>query len=135
MVLNRTEVIEIVNNLKLPIDKYVITSGSAMVLHNLREMTNDVDITVNSDLFEQFVEKGYEVKYHKINDIKSCTLIDLSDEIQLICIDEIPNKYVTIVDGIPTQTIEHLLEFKLGLNREKDQSDINILKKYLGDVL
>ena len=133
--LNRTEVIEIVNNLKLPIGKYVITSGSAIVLHNLREMTNDVDITVDSNLFEQFVEKGYEVKCHKINDIKSCTLIDLSDEIQLICIDEIPNKYVTMVDGIPTQTIEYLLEFKLGLNREKDQSDIKILKKYLGDVL
>ena len=133
--LKREDVVRIIKELNLPTDKFVVTSGSAMVLHNLREMTNDVDITVNSDLFEQFVEKGYEVKYHKINDIKSCTLIDLSDEIQLICIDEIPNKYVTIVDGIPTQTIEHLLEFKLGLNREKDQSDINILKKYLGDVL
>lgn len=133
--LNREEVLRIINDLNLPKDKYVVTSGSAMVLHCLREKTNDVDITVNSELFEQFVEKGYEVKYHKINDEKTCTLIDLTEEIQLIHINEIPNEYVIIVEGIPTQTIEHLLEFKLGLNREKDQSDIKILKEYLGDVL
>lgn len=129
--LKREDVVRIIKELNLPTDKFVVTSGSAMVLHNLRKLTNDVDITVNKELFEIFENKGYCVKYHKINDIKTCTLIDLTDEIQLIKAEEIPEKYVIYIDGIPTQTIEHLLEFKLGLNREKDQNDINVLKKYL----
>ena len=129
--LNREDVIRIVNELNLPKDKYVITSGSAMVLHGLRKETNDVDITVNKELFEYFEDRGYYVKYYPINENKTCILIDLTYDVQLIKVDEIPPKYVTIVDGIPTQTIEHLLEFKLGLNRDKDQNDIKVLKKYL----
>ena len=50
--LSREDVIRIVNDLNLPKDKYVVTSGSAMVLHGLREKTNDVDITVNKEQFE-----------------------------------------------------------------------------------
>ena len=129
--LNREDVIRIINELKLPKDKYVITSGSAMVLHGLRKETNDVDITVNKELFEYFEDRGYYVKYYPINENKTCILIDLTYDVQLIKVDEIPPEYVTIVDGIPTQTIEHLLEFKLGLNRDKDQNDIKVLKKYL----
>jgi hypothetical protein len=129
--LNREDVIRIINELKLPKDKYVITSGSAMVLHGLRQETNDVDITVNKELFEYFEDKGYYVKYYPINENKTCILIDLTYDVQLIKVDEIPPEYVTIVDGIPTQTIEHLLKFKLELNRDKDQNDIKVLKKYL----
>jgi hypothetical protein len=129
--LNREDVIRIINELKLPKDKFVITSGSAMVLHGLREGTNDVDITVNKELFEYFEDKGYYVKYYKINENRTCVLIDLTYDVQIIRAEEIPSEYVTIVDGIPTQTIEHLLKFKLELNRDKDQNDIKVLKKYL----
>lgn len=129
--LNREDVIRIINELKLPKDKFVITSGSAMVLHGLREGTNDVDITVNKELFEYFEDKGYYVKYYKINENRTCVLIDLTYDVQIIRAEEIPSEYVTIIDGIPTQTVEHLLEFKLGLNRDKDQNDIKVLKKYL----
>lgn len=129
--LNREDVIRIVNELDLPKDKFVVTSGSAMVLHGLREGTNDVDITVNKELFEYFEDKGYYVKYYKINENRTCVLIDLTYDVQIIRAEEIPSEYVTIIDGIPTQTVEHLLEFKLGLNRDKDQNDIKVLKKYL----
>ena len=129
--LNKEDVIRIVNDLELPKDKFVVTSGSAMVLHGLREGTNDVDITVNKELFEYFEDKGYYVKYYKINENRTCVLIDLTYDVQIIRAEEIPSEYVTIIDGIPTQTVEHLLEFKLGLNRDKDQNDIKVLKKYL----
>lgn len=129
--LNKEDVIRIVNELDLPKDKFVVTSGSAMVLHGLREGTNDVDITVNKELFEYFEDKGYYVKYYKINENRTCVLIDLTYDVQIIRAEEIPSEYVTIIDGIPTQTVEHLLEFKLGLNRDKDQNDIKVLKKYL----
>lgn len=129
--LNKEDVIRIVNELELPKDKFVVTSGSAMVLHGLREGTNDVDITVNKELFEYFEDKGYYVKYYKINENRTCVLIDLTYDVQIIRAEEIPSEYVTIIDGIPTQTVEHLLEFKLGLNRDKDQNDIKVLKKYL----
>ena len=129
--LNKEDVIRIVNELDLPKDKFVVTSGSAMVLHGLREGTNDVDITVNKELFEYFEDKGYYVKYYKINENRTCVLIDLTYDVQIIRAEEIPSEYVTIIDGIPTQTVEYLLEFKLGLNRDKDQNDIKVLKKYL----
>ena len=129
--LNKEQVIKVVKSLNLPKDKYVITSGSAMVIHGLRKETNDVDITVNKELFEYYENKGYYVKYHKINENRSCVLIDLTEVIQLIKVEEIPKEYVVYIDGIPTQTIEHLLEFKIGLNRDKDQKDISVLKKHL----
>lgn len=128
--LNREDVIRIVNELNLPKDKYVVTSGSAMVLHGLREKTNDVDITVNKELFEYFENQELYVKYKEIGD-RTCVFIDLTYDVQIIKAEEIPSEYVIIVDEIPTQTIEHLLEFKLGLNRDKDQNDIKVLKKYL----
>lgn len=129
--LSREDVIRIVNDLNLPKDKYVVTSGSAMVLHGLREKTNDVDITVDKELFEYYENMGHYVQYHKLNDNRTCILIDLTYDVQIIKAEEIPSEYVTVIDGIPTQTVEHLLEFKLGLNRDKDQNDIKVLKKYL----
>ena len=39
-----------------------VSHGGAMLMHGLRESTQDIDLTVNKRVWDKFVELGFEVK-------------------------------------------------------------------------
>ncbi|MFA5246879.1 MAG: hypothetical protein WC408_03240 [Candidatus Micrarchaeia archaeon] len=129
MAFNRNQLILRLQELGLPKGKYVLLAGGAMVMHGLREQTNDLDILVALDVFEAlgskhgFVEpKGGKPKF-----------VDLGPDVELSGNSD--NAFPTDsiaravqIDGICVQPLEDILDFKKKLNRPKDLNDILILE-------
>ena len=50
--MNKEELYKLVEKLKLPITEYCILSGGSLVMHGIRENTNDLDIDITKKDFE-----------------------------------------------------------------------------------
>ncbi|MBR3319672.1 hypothetical protein IKG06_04225 [Candidatus Saccharibacteria bacterium] len=104
----------------LPRYQFIILAGGSMVMHGLREETNDVDICVSQNLADELGlsgvqpnEKGY---YELPNDL------DVT-----VGMDRFPCEQV---DGYLCQRLEEILKFKKRRNEPKDQQDIERIEEY-----
>jgi hypothetical protein len=139
-VLTRDDVIDtwvdVVTRYKLNKDTSVIFSGGAMVLHGLREKTSDVDLHVSSLDFETMRKHG-TVDIFTTPSHDKWQRITMAPHLEIVMIAPTwPPQYVSArhhaskgLYRIPVQTVASLLDFKLWLNRDKDQEDIRRLKE------
>ena len=103
----------------LPRYQFIILSGGSMVLHGLREETQDIDICVTETLAR---EMGLHKK--KPNDKGYYELGDMDVMIGF-------NRFNSeLVDGYLCQRLEDILEFKRRRNLPKDQQDIDRIVDY-----
>jgi hypothetical protein len=115
------------DKLNLPKDKYAIFGSGVLAIRNLRD-TNDLDIIVKDDLFEEL-----SLKY-SIIDNKKIIVGDVEifkdwkpwfdDVFKLINDSEIINNY-------PFVKLKYLLKWKKQVYRQKDLDDIKIIEDYL----
>ncbi len=119
--INKQQVMEILNKYNFDKNEYVVISGASMVMHNIKDYTNDVDISVSKKLYNELLE-NYNCEFERY---------DEQDNVNIYFIDGIINFSTNyfdveyeIIDGIKFQTIDSILELKQKLNREKDQLDI-----------
>lgn len=123
--MNKEELYKLVEKLKLPITEYCILSGGSLVMHGIRENTNDLDIDIT--------KKGFEI----IKKYFSPTLVDENKKLYKITeniecfLDNNFETYIELIDGYPCQSLMSVYRLKKKLNREKDQSDIIAIKKVL----
>jgi hypothetical protein len=110
-----------------------VGAGSALVMHGMREHTQDIDAGCRSDTMLTIAaltgrkveiigpEQGYLAKAH----IMRFPEYDLDMHSE----DAIPNSQLVLVNGIWCYNYHALLQQKLALNRPKDQADIIALKQ------
>ena len=126
--MNKEEYINKLNTLGLDKNRYCIISGGVMLLYGLKATTEDIDIKIRPDYFEELKEKykfkkspKYEYLY-ELDDSTEVAVLDYSDE------------DVMLVDGYPVESLELQLKWMIEQNRPKDQEKIKIIKNYLGNV-
>ena len=125
--MNKEKIVKILNEYNLDKQEYIVISGAAMVLLGIKESTKDIDIGVTKDYYDYLLSH-----YNCVFDIynvfnNACYMID--DTINF-GIDYYTNDNV-LIDGIPVQTIDDIINLKKSLNRKKDIEDIKKIKNYL----
>lgn len=124
--MNKLELINLIESLKLPKDEYYILSTGALVLYGLKEKARDLDLCISKELFEDLKlkfgikeEDKNECGFYKLNDLVEVVVNDKKDFVR------------DFKDDFPVQNLQNLLEFKRTMNRAKDQEDIVRIEEYL----
>ena len=123
--MNKKEYLNKLDKLNFDKDKYCIIAGGVLLMHGLKETTEDIDLQVLPEYFEE-LKKGF--KFKKSN--KYSYLYELNNDIE-IAVRKFDYKEVEIIDGYPVETLEKELEWKVANNREKDKELILQIKEYL----
>ncbi len=123
--MNKKEYIEKLDELNLDKNRYCIISGGVMLLYNLKGTTEDIDIKVKEDYFEELKErfnfkKSPKYPYlYELNEYTEVAVLDYNED------------DVEYVDTYPVESLKLQLKWMLEQNREKDQEKIKIIEEYL----
>ncbi len=121
----KDEIISLVEEMNLPVNEYWITSGAALVLHDIKRVTKDIDIGCTSAIVDHFIEMGCEYRLGKYN----ARIVEINDSIELIenwKVDE-----VVYIHGLPVGSMISIRKQKAQLARDKDIEDIKLIDKYI----
>ncbi|MDD7794130.1 hypothetical protein [Clostridium sp. 'White wine YQ'] len=124
----KEDIIRMMKEVDLPLGEYWISSGAGLVLHGIKEKTNDIDLGCTPKLFEILINKGY--KFKTLLDKRR--VIEVNESIEVIenwFVDE-----VEIVNELSVATIESIRKQKFKLGREKDFRDIKLIDDYLNEM-
>lgn len=125
--MNKKQIIKTIEKYKLDKSKFVVISGAALVLLDIKKTTKDIDISCDKDYCE-YLLKNYDAKFERTNELgKKAYLID---DIINFGISFMP-KEIEIIDGIQCSSLKDILELKRFLNRDKDKLIIKKLEKHL----
>ncbi len=124
--------------LNLPKDKYAVFGSGPLAIRGLRE-NKDIDIIVKLDLWQR-LKKKYPDKIKKTEDDKAESIY--IGNIQILEVNyqdwssfiNDPDRLIDqaeTIQGFPFVKLEHLLECKKIMNREKDWKDIELINGYL----
>lgn len=136
MTLNKGEIIDEVQSLDWPTDKFIVFSGAVLALHDIRE-TSDIDIVVSDDLFSLCQESDewkpgkqerQETAFLEKGIIEVASRLDWKDYSTTLAEAK---EREDIISGIPCMSLPDLLAFKQAMNRSKDRDDIMLIKKHL----
>jgi len=123
--MNKKEYIEKLNQLNLDKSRYCIISGGVMLLYGLKESTEDIDIKIRPDYFEE-LKRVYNFKkspkypyLYELDESTEVAVLDFSDD------------DIRVVDGYPAESLELQLKWMEEQNRPKDQEKIKVIKEYL----
>ena len=125
--MTKEDIIAILENLNLPKEEFYIISGGALLWHDLRDTTEDLDLCVSEELFEH---------------LKQTRTITIEEKPNIVPIYLIDNTYefivkskkdweCTEVNGYLVATLESILAFKENRNLPKDQKDIVSIRRKL----
>jgi len=123
--MNKKELLKLASTLDIPKEEYCIISGGALVIHGLRELTNDLDIDITQKGFDILKEK-YSLELVR-EDIKQ---YKVTDKIECFLVDKLESDIIYI-DNYPCESLISIYNFKKRINREKDQADILAIEEYL----
>lgn len=125
--------------LNLPIDQYAITGSGALGIRNLRAI-GDIDIIVTPELWN-ILEKKYGIIDE--NNIRKIAFPDgiveafgeqsFYTETKESDAPTINERIVNadVIDGLPFESLEHVLYYKRKMNREKDRQDIEKIENFI----
>ena len=57
MIFNKENILKTLNKYNFDSQNYMVISGAALVLQNVKEYTSDIDITVSNELYNQLLKK------------------------------------------------------------------------------
>ncbi len=123
--MNKDEYKKKLDALGLDKSRYCVISGGTMLLYGLKEATEDVDIKIRPDYFEELKTR---FKFKKSP--KYSYLWELDDETEVAVLDY-SDSDVVMVDGYPAESLELQLKWMLEHNRPKDQKKIEVIRRYL----
>jgi hypothetical protein len=126
--LYKEDIIRILKEMDLPLQEYWITSGSALVIHNVKATTRDIDLGGTTNLVEHFIKKG--CKYRVESD--STRIVEVNDQIEILenwFVDEI-----VYIDGLPVGSLVSIRKQKAQLGRKKDIKDIQLIDEYMSKL-
>ena len=121
--MRRTEIIELLKKYKFDTKNYIVISGAAMVIANVKDQTNDIDIAVSKEYYN-YLLNNYNCEFDCVNIYNN--KVFFIDNIINFSYDYFDCKY-TVIDGIKVQTLYSIKQLKKNLNREKDIEDIKLI--------
>ena len=127
--MNRNDIIKTLKMYNFNKENYIVISGAAMVLLGIKEITNDIDISV-TDEYYRYLLKNFECKFERINEYGEKVYF-IDDLINFSRTYYKEDKYY--IENIPIQSPLDIIELKKKLNRPKDIIDIEKINKYLED--
>ncbi len=121
--MNKEELIELIENLKLDKNEYWILSSGALVIREIYPDAGDLDIAVTEKGLQE-LKNNYNLKQKKngwyiVNDKIECVL-DTKEEWKI-------EKY----GDYNLQSIEKYYDFLINSNREKDKARIPLIEEYM----
>ena len=123
--MKKEELLKLADSLKLPKEEYCILSGGALLLHGLREQTQDLDILITQKGFEM-LNKNFSLELKDADE----KLYKVTDDIECFLVDKLDSD-INFIDNYPCKSLISIYNFKKRLNREKDQADILAIEKFL----
>lgn len=119
--MNKEEYLARLAELNLPKDEFRVLSGGSLLLHGLRERTNDIDLAISQKLADELNIKDYPCKNGYIYEFAS--------DVEMM-IDEGRSTYDEVC-GYACEDLQSILAFKKKMMREKDLPDIEKIEEYL----
>ena len=123
--MKKKEYLNKLDELSLDKDKYCIIAGGVMLMHGLKDDTDDVDVRELPSYFEE-LKSRFEFKKSS----KYSYLYELGDNIEVAVVDFDKND-IDYIDGYPVLSLELELAWKIENNRDKDREAIRKIKEYL----
>ncbi|MBR2828833.1 MAG: hypothetical protein IKE70_06350 [Bacilli bacterium] len=123
--MKKEEYLKKIDSLNLDKEKYCIISGGVLLLYGIKDKTEDIDIKVLPDYFDELNKK-----YHFNKSPKYDYLYELGDDIELAKLP-FSKEDIIYVDGYPVESLEKQLEWMEKNKREKDKDKIEKIKVYL----
>lgn len=124
--------------INLALGQYAITGSGALGIRNLREI-NDIDIIVNAELWDTLTQKYGVIEVQGVKKIvfpegiievmgaDSFYTQEKEDKDPTI---DIRIAHADIIEGLPFESLEHVLYFKQKMGRAKDLSDILLIQEW-----
>lgn len=126
-------IIERVKELNLPHGQYVVFGSGPLAVHGIRE-TNDVDLLVTTELYNQLKEQGWEEKEWELGGTYLCKgIYEVDNSWSYGDYDPGPEEIITIAemhDGIPFAPLTEVIKWKHAFGRPKDLEDIELIQAY-----
>lgn len=125
--MTKVELLNLLEDLNFPKDEYYVLSGASLVLRGIREITNDLDLCISEELFNQIKDK-YNLTQEKKNE---CGFYKINDRIEIV-VNKKEDFKMEVGDKYNLEDLQTILDFKIKRNKMKDKQDIENIKKYLG---
>lgn len=121
--MNKEELIELINSLKIDKNEYWILSSSALIIRGIYDSAGDLDLAVTEKGLKQLME-NYDLKrkengWYIVNDRIECVVETKEDY-----------KYEVFGD-YQLESIDVYYNFLINSNREKDKDRIPIVEEYM----
>ena len=123
--MTKKEFLERLNGLGLNRSRFCIISGGTMLMYGLRSETNDIDIKMGVQYFEE-IRKKFPVRKSPKFDY----LYELTDDVE-VAVQEFDLKDTVMIDGYLVESLELQLAWKLKNGRAKDEPEIKRIQKYV----
>ena len=123
--MTKEDIINTINKYKFNKEEFIIISGAALVLHDIKDTAKDIDIWV-SDEYQDYLLSNYKCQFERINEYGNKAY--LIDNIINFGTSFKPNEFV-LIEGIKVSSIKDILELKKFLNRDKDKEIIKQLEE------
>ena len=121
--MNKEEVLDLLNSLKIDKNEYWILSSAALVLRDLFPDAGDLDIAVTDEGLKE-LEKNYNLKQ------KENGWYIVEDKVECVCDGkkENLNSQPELICGYYVQNINDYYKFLLSSEREKDKKRIHLIE-------
>lgn len=132
--MNRREFIEaylgLTKQLGIKPEQMPVDAGGSLLMRGMRTATDDIDTSVESDVYMAIKLKVKPWFYYEdLNHPSGLKVLSIGPfDIHLV--KQLP-KRCDIIDGVGCQTLEDVLALKKRLNRPKDQDDIRAIEAAL----
>lgn len=126
--MNKEQIVCLLKEAGFDANGYWVTSGAAMVLYGIKDMTRDIDLGCTTQMADKLEEKGYPVEI----------LGDGSRKIVFSPLIELFENWledkVVLLEGLPAVSIDGMIRMKEKLGREKDLEDIRLINGFRADI-
>jgi hypothetical protein len=115
---------ESVSALPLQPGDYCVITGTALVMHGIKEETKDIDISCTKEAFQALAAQGFPIKQGAF-----ARKVVFSDDVEIF--EDWHTGVITMVEGVPVASLESIIVMKQQLGREKDLADITKIEARL----
>ena len=121
--MNKDELVNLIESLKISKDEYWILSSSALVLRGIYKDAGDLDIAVTEkglqELKENYTLKEKDNGWYTVNEKVECVL------------DTKESWKIEKFEGYNLESIEKYYTFLKSSDREKDKARLGLVEKYM----
>lgn len=115
---------ESVSALPLEPRDYCVITGTALVMHGIKEETKDIDISCSKEAFRALEVQGFPVKQGAF-----ARKVIYSDDVEIF--EDWHAGEIITIEGIAVASLESVVVMKQQLGREKDLADIAKIEAHL----